>query len=252
MPWNPDFWESPTMFRAFKRTWSLDNEKEPCGIRAPMSIIPKSLNPGQGAPQGCHWWKRGCERDQQPVLRVTSPHFKGLLPVTATSGSFPFVSLCADPLLHYCQWACKPLLRPDMWITNGSAMEIKLPDLLAFFSLMSAWIGIFDWNTVLILRAGKAATTFSTRENSLLFFPNCFPKERVSQRVALQKAWIVFALLSDTGSRKQLLCSCSNAQPQTAAAWASCIISIQITWSWKWKVSLTHGWGLLFAVAPWV
>lgn len=52
-----------------------------------------------------------CERDQQPVLPVTPPDFKGLLPVPATSGSFPFVSLCAGPLLHYCQWACKSLLR---------------------------------------------------------------------------------------------------------------------------------------------
>lgn len=120
-------------------------------------------------------------------------------------------------------------------------MEIKLPDLLAFFSLMSAWIGIFDWNIVLILRAGKAITIFSTRENSLLFFPNCSPKERESRRAALQKAPIGLALLSNTGSRKQLLCSCSSAQPHTAPAWASCIISIHMTQGWKWKVSLIHG-----------
>lgn len=45
-------------------------------------------------------------------------------------------------------------------------MEIKLLDLLTVFSLMSVWIGIFDWNIALILRAGKTTATFSVRKFS--------------------------------------------------------------------------------------
>lgn len=97
-----------------------------------------------------------------------------------------------------------------MWITNASAMEIKLPDLLAFFSLMSAWIGIFDWNIVLILRAGKATTNLFCKEEFFVVLPE-LPSYRKSVS-ALRKARIVLAPHSSTGNRKQLPCSCSHQQ----------------------------------------
>lgn len=88
-------------------------KRSPLAIRAPHEHHSPKPPARQGAPQGSHWWERRCGRDQQPVLRVTPPNFKGSHPTRGLSCHchLGILSLCvpAGPLLHHCQWACKSL-----------------------------------------------------------------------------------------------------------------------------------------------
>lgn len=115
-----------------KGTWSLGSEKEPSGIRSPVSISDEcpqtflkasagATSNGEAAPEGIdtHSWKSCCEKGPQIVLSATPPNFKELRAPNWIQNlarfrylQFIFLFIHTSLLLHYCQWACKSLLRP--------------------------------------------------------------------------------------------------------------------------------------------
>lgn len=136
MPWDPDFQESSGMFSliiniikgldlwAAKRSPLASGPPRASWMNCPQTLLKASAGAtsnGEAAPEGIHTysWKCCCEKDPQIVLSATPPNFKELHAPNWIQNlarfrylQFIFLFIHTSLLLHYCQWACKSLLRP--------------------------------------------------------------------------------------------------------------------------------------------